>query len=205
MSRPLRNRVLPTGEIIAHPGRGRFTGNRGILHIADEVMGTRRWTHQAWICCTLDWQGRRLPVMRGRRWTALFFLDEAVALAAGHRPCAYCRRSAFNAFQTAWKTATGTPARAPDMDKVLHAARTGGPGRRPLTDLACVGDLPCGSFVQLDGQPHLWARAALWPMTPAGYQNPVAAPPCPLTVLTPAPMRDVLSAGYRPRIALPST
>ncbi|WP_253279588.1 hypothetical protein [Loktanella sp. 3ANDIMAR09] len=90
---PLQNRVLPTQEIVADPARGTLTGNRGILHVADGVMGRARWKSKAWICCTLDWQGRRRQLMTGRKWTELFFLDEATALAAGHRPCAYCRRA----------------------------------------------------------------------------------------------------------------
>jgi len=91
---PLQNRVLPTGEIAAIPARGTLTGNRGIIHRDDKTLGTSRWSHHAWICCTLDWQGRKRPVMTGRNWTELFFLDESVAFAAGHRPCGYCRRSA---------------------------------------------------------------------------------------------------------------
>ena len=114
---------MPTGEIAAHPARGTLTGNRGILHRDDRTLGTARWTHKAWICCTLDWKGRRREVMSGRTWTELFFLDEAVALAAGHRPCATCRREAYRRFQAAWTAAMGTPARAPLLDAALHTAR----------------------------------------------------------------------------------
>lgn len=118
----LQNRVLPTGQIVAHPARGTFTGNRGILHRDDRTLGQRRWTHKAWICCTLDWQGRRRPVMTGRSWTELFFLDEAVALAAGHRPCARCRRADHARFRAAWVAAFG-PATAAQIDHALHTAR----------------------------------------------------------------------------------
>jgi len=106
---PLQNRVLPTGEIAAIPARGTLTGNRGIIHRDDKTLGTSRWSHHAWICCTLDWQGRKRPVMTGRNWTELFFLDESVAFAAGHRPCGYCRRAAYNAFVAAWDLAEGCP------------------------------------------------------------------------------------------------
>jgi hypothetical protein len=95
MAAPLQNRVLPTGEIVAHPARGTLTGNRGILHGADRTLGSRRWAHPHWISCTLTWKGiRRVPMTPGT-WTELFFLDEAVALAAGHRPCA-CAQAAAN-------------------------------------------------------------------------------------------------------------
>jgi hypothetical protein len=97
---PLRNRVRPDGQIIGTAARGLFTGNRGILHTHDKVMGPALWKHRGWICCTLDWKGRRRDLMTGRKWTELFFLDEAVAMAAGHRPCAYCRRAAYADFAT---------------------------------------------------------------------------------------------------------
>ena len=77
----LRNRVQPDGQILAVPARGLFTGNRGILHTSDKVMGDAMWKHRAWICCTLDWKDWRRDVMTGRNWTELFFLDEAVAMA----------------------------------------------------------------------------------------------------------------------------
>ena len=119
MTRPLQNRVLPTGEIVAIPARGTMTGNRGILHRPDKTLGRARWTHKAWICCVIDFRGRRRDVMGGRSWTELFFLDEAVAFAAGHRPCAYCRRPAYTAFKAAWD---GAP-KATEMDRVLHLER----------------------------------------------------------------------------------
>lgn len=115
----LRNRVQPDVQILAVPSRGMFTGNRGILHVSDKVMGDALWKHRAWICCTLDWQNRRRPLMTGRNWTELFFLDEAAAMAAGHRPCAYCRRQNYNAFTDAW----GGSLKAPQMDAILHGAR----------------------------------------------------------------------------------
>ena len=120
---PLQNRVLPTGDIVAIPARGTMTGNRGILHRPDKTLGAARWRHKAWICCTLDWQARRREVMAPNRWTELFFLDEAVALAAGHRPCAYCRRAAYLAFRAAWARASGATPKAPEIDATLHGAR----------------------------------------------------------------------------------
>src|SRR5512132_1459143 len=105
---PLQNRVTPFGDIVAIPERGLFTGNRGIIHDpATRTLLNRRWTTKAWIVCTLDWQGRRREPMAGRSWTELFFLDEATALAAGHRPCFYCRRAAAKAFRNAWAEGQG--------------------------------------------------------------------------------------------------
>jgi hypothetical protein len=106
---PLQNRVTPTGEIVAHPGRGLLMGNRGCLHGPDRRLHAARWRSKAWICCVLEWKGVRRDPMPPGRWTALFFLDEATALAAGHRPCAYCRRADFAAFAEAWRAAHGLP------------------------------------------------------------------------------------------------
>ncbi|MDG1861810.1 MAG: hypothetical protein P8J02_01095 [Yoonia sp.] len=121
----LQNRVLPTGEIVADAGRGTLTGNRGILHREGRVLGTARWTHKAWICCVLDWQDRKREVMTGRNWTELFFLDEAVAFAAGHRPCGYCRRANYTRFAEAWAKAYGAPSKAPQMDAVCTLRELG--------------------------------------------------------------------------------
>src|SRR5215469_6053017 len=90
---PLQNRVTPFGAVVAIPQRGLFTGNRGIIHDpATKMLLSRRWATKAWLICVLDYKGRRRTAMGGRTWTELFFLDEAVALAAGHRPCFCCRR-----------------------------------------------------------------------------------------------------------------
>ena len=98
-TRPLQNRVTPTGDIIATPHRGMFTGNRGIIHDpATKTLLTKRWSSPAWITCLCEFRGWRRPVMARRSWTELFFLDEATAFAAGHRPCFFCRRDDANRF-----------------------------------------------------------------------------------------------------------
>ncbi len=102
---PLQNRVMPTGEIVADPGRGLMMGNRGCLHGRGRQLGVSRWRSPAWICCVLEWRGRQRDPMPPGRWTALFFLDEATALAAGHRPCAFCRHPDFLGFAGAWREA----------------------------------------------------------------------------------------------------
>src|SRR5438045_9553280 len=121
---PLQNRVTPTGDIIATPHRGIFTGNRGIIHDPATKTLTRRWSSRAWLTCVCEFRGRRREVMARRSWTELFFLDEAVALAAGHRPCFFCRREAAEAFRSTW--ALGRAVKlppAPEMDAVLHSER----------------------------------------------------------------------------------
>ena len=122
---PLQNRVTHTGEIVADPARGTLMGNRGCLHTPDRRLGAARWRSKLWICCLLDFKGVRRDPMPPGRWTALFFLDEATAFAAGHRPCAYCRRPAYTAFADAWRIAhrQATRPRAIEMDSVLHTQR----------------------------------------------------------------------------------
>jgi len=198
---PLQNRVLPTGKIVADPARGTYTGNRGIIHCEDQTLGTSRWSHHAWICCTLEWQGRKRQMMTGRNWTELFFLDEAVALAAGHRPCGYCRRADYRRFVDAWTAGFGTRPKAPDMDKVLHKTRVHPRSRTQITHRADIATLPIGAFIDLAGQPHLIGPAGLRPYQPNGYSGPTHRPVSgDVTVLTPAPMLTILQAGYTPRL-----
>ena len=105
---PLQTRVSPFGEIVATAHRGRFTGNRGIIHDpATRTLLNRRWSSKAWITCVCEFRGRRRKVMGGRSWTELFFLDEATSFAAGHRPCFYCRRVGATAFRDAWAKGNG--------------------------------------------------------------------------------------------------
>src|SRR6186713_304876 len=124
-------------------------GNRGCIHRPDRTLGAARWRSQAWIACRLEWKGVRRDPMPPRRWTALFFLDEATALAAGHRPCAYCRREDFNAFAESWRIAGGLAVRprAPGMDARLHAERLDGRAKR--TFRSAVDALPDGAMIRL--------------------------------------------------------
>src|SRR5919204_6549006 len=101
---PRQNRVTPFGEIVATPERGTLMGNRGVLHDGEGRI-RRPWQLRRWLVCVLDLKGRKRRVMTPGRYTELFFLDEATALAAGHRPCAECRRARFLAFCSAWGTA----------------------------------------------------------------------------------------------------
>ena len=191
---PLQNRVLPTGEIVADPARGLFTGNRGCLHDDQRQLGRARWKGRAWIICALEYKGWRRVVMTPRSWTELFFLDEAVALAAGHRPCALCRRGAYQAFQAAFGGA-----KAGLMDAVLHEARLDGRGQR--RHRAALEGLPDGVFVQVGGQAHLVRGAEIWSYVPAGYGRPFPRFQGEVTVLTPEPTVAALRAGYVPVMA----
>ena len=169
-----------------------FTGNRGCLHDDQRQLGRARWKGKAWICCALQYKGWQRQVMTPRRWTELFFLDEAVAMAAGHRPCALCRRPAYDAFRDAWGGAG-----AAEIDAVLHDARVA-PDRRQRRFLAEAATLPEGCFVLWQDQPHLLHAQTAYPYTVAGYQTPRSRPGGEVTVLTPAPMLAVLRMGYRP-------
>src|SRR3954454_7212841 len=125
---PLQNRVTPLGDIVATPHRGMFTGNRGIIHDpATKTLLNRRWAAKAWIICVCEFRGRRRDVMGTRSWTELFFLDEATARAAGHRPCFYCRRGDAKRFRAAGERGNGVAhAAAPEIDAVLHRERLDG-------------------------------------------------------------------------------
>lgn len=195
----LQNRVLPTGEIRAIPARGTFTGNRGVLHDDQRRLGTARWRHKAWITCALKFKDFQRVLMTPGRWTELFFLDEAVALAAGHRPCAYCRRAAFNAYSDAWTNATGSRAFAPEMDACLHKSRVHR-DRSQIRHDAPAGDLPTGSFILWQDQPHLVTARGIHPYTPEGYASPLTRPDAVVTVLTPEPTIAVLRHGFRPEL-----
>lgn len=148
---PRQNRVAPTGEIVAAPYRGTFMGNRGILHDGAGRLGSARWRHRHWVCCLLRFRGRHRQVMAPNRYTELFFLDEAVALAAGHRPCAECRRADFNAFRAAF----GPDLSAPEIDAALHRARVDRGTRRQIRHEAPLGRLPDGGFILYEGAAHL--------------------------------------------------
>ena len=198
---PLQNRVTPTGEIVADPGRGLLTGNRGCRHTPDGRLGVSRWRSKLWICCTLDWRGRRRDPMPPGRWTMLFFLDEATALAAGHRPCAYCRRADYVAFAEAWGRAAGLERRpkAVEMDARLHGERVDSRSRRQLTRAATVTDLPDAVMVRHQGTVGLVSGDRLLPWSFAGYGPPVPLPDRgDVEVLTPPAIVGAIRAGYRP-------
>jgi hypothetical protein len=204
---PRRNRVTPSGEIVAVPERGTVMGNRGRLH--DHLGRIRRpWQVKRWLICLLEFNGRHRQVMAPDRYTELFFLDEATALAAGHRPCFECRRRAYNAFVDAWAVGNGidvTDRRptAASIDERLHQERVG-PGRSKRSYRANIDDLPDGVFVTLgkdEDRPYIIWNGHLLAWTPGGYggrqPRPVGQD---VTVLTPRSTMAAIRAGYVPGV-----
>ncbi len=203
---PLQNRVTPFSTIEAVKCRGLAMGNRGCLHGNDRELRTQRWRTKSWIICRLAWKGVRRQLMTPRTWTELFFLDEAVALAAGHRPCGYCRRDDYRKFLACWASGTGwnlaRPPRQPDLDARLHADRVDRQGRQRHHD-AELDRLPDGCFVLLpkDSTPWLIRGAQLHPWSHAGYGLPVRRPDgITVSVITPASTVAALAAGYTPAV-----
>jgi hypothetical protein len=179
--------------------RGLYIGNRGIIHDpATKTLLGRRWTSKAWLVCVLDYKGRRRELMGGRSWTELFFLDEAVALAAGHRPCFFCRRADAQSFRAAWGKARGGEApRAPEIDAVLHEERLERGRKRIHAIRDPVAELPDGAVIVAAGEAYTIAhgRAFLW--SGQGYQ---AARQIRRAdgLLTPPSTLRAIRAGYRP-------
>lgn len=173
---PLQNRVTPFGEIIATPHQGTVFGNRGCLHDRGQQI-SRQYAVKRWLICQLEFKGRHRPIMVPNQYTELFFLDEATALAAGHRPCAECNRPKYNQFLTLWAQANPALAgsRRPSadrLDQILHQERLT-PTRRKATFPDQLSTLPVGSFITFpaDRQPYLVLQNALLAWTPAGYQE----------------------------------
>jgi hypothetical protein len=200
---PLQNRVTPEGEIISDPARGLMMGNRGgRLHDEAKVLGTRRWASRQWIACRLEFRARRREVMGPRSYTELFFLDEATALAAGHRPCFECRRQDAQRFARAWAEARSMRRRpsAAQMDRILHAERLTPDGAK-RTFRARLGDLPNGTMVRGPSTPRLRYGERMLGWTPAGYRDPRPVDPALVVeVLTPESIIAALKIGYVPLV-----
>jgi hypothetical protein len=173
-------------------------GNRGILHDAERRV-VRDWQVRRWIACRLDFRGRYRSVMTPGSYTELFFLDEAAALADGHRPCAECRHGDYRAFQAAWRTIyPDAPASADAIDRVLHAERRVRPFLK-RTHIAHIDAQPDGTCVLLDGRAWLVLGSAVWAWSADRYVERASRPTATdVTVLTPASIVAVLRAGYQP-------
>lgn len=202
---PLQNRVRPDGDIVATSERGLMMGNRGgCFHRDDQTLGRTPWASRQWICCVLSFKGRRRALMQPHRYTELFFLDEATALAAGHRPCFECRRADATRFAGLWADSQRLPAppSAPEMDRVLHRERLT-PDRRKRQFVAKLGDLPDGVFLRLASENtcYLLDQERLLPWSFAGYGPARTTPGTEnVHVLTPSTIVAVLSSGYRPML-----
>jgi hypothetical protein len=199
----LQNRVTPLGELIADPARGLVYGNRGCLH-DDTGRIRRRYNGKRWIACRLEFRGwRRGPLMQPGRFTELFFLDEATAFAAGHRPCALCRREDYTAFISIWRGLHADLRGADAIDAQLHAERLDPKARTNRFHAASFDALPDGTFVLFDGVPHLVQGPALLRWTAAGYARRTPRPVGERAeVITPRSLVAVLRAGWHGAVPL---
>jgi hypothetical protein len=185
---------------VAVAARGTLMGNRGILHTPDRTV-VRDWQVRRWIACRLEFRGRHRAVMQPRTYTELFFLDEATALADGHRPCAECRFADYRAFQAIWRSIyPHQSASADDMDTVLHAERRWKPFTKRTYETE-MDSLPDGACVAIDGQAWLVRGSSLHRWSPEGYAERIRRPGGgQVTVLTPPSLVAVLRAGYQPGV-----
>jgi hypothetical protein len=191
---PLQNRVDPWGRLYAVAARGAWMGNRGVLH-DDSKRIVRPWRSTAWILCKLEFKGRRRAVFSPGRYSELFFLDEATAFAAGHRPCAECNRARFIEFKRAW-LGFASDSKASDIDRVLHGERLG------EVHEAALQELPDGVILEHEGAAVLVLGDALLPWSFTGYGAPVPKPSgsTRVHVLTPRSMTRAIAQGLRPQI-----
>jgi hypothetical protein len=200
---PLQNRATPLGELVADPGRGLVYGNRGCLH--DETGRIRRrYNGKRWIACQLRFRGwQRRPLTQPGRFTELFFLDDATALAAGHRPCALCRRGDYARLLAIWRVLHPGQVGADAIDAQLHTERVAPDTHAQLRREARLDKLPDGAFVLQEGAACLVLGAELLSWTAAGY---LARKPRPLRqqalLITPPSLVAVLRAGWRPLVLL---
>ena len=184
------------GDIEAFPLRGAWTGNRGVLHRGEEIV--RPFASKLWIVCALEFRGRWREQWLANRYTSLFFHDEALAFAAGHRPCAECRRAAYNAYRDALAAELGGAApSAAEMNEQLHSERLVPRTRQRRSHPEPWRDLPDGAFVRLDDEPHLVLGDRLVRWTREGYAEGVRRPTHgPAAAITPPSTLGVLRGGY---------
>jgi hypothetical protein len=189
---PRQNRVTPLGELIAVPERGLVYGNRGCLHDAEGRI-RRRWATRRWIACRLEFRGwHREPLMQPGKFTELFFLDEVTAFAAGHRPCALCRREDYRRFGEIWAELHPGQVGADAIDAQLHEERLAGPREGVVAD---------GAFALEEDEPWLVVRGGLRRWTPAGYadRRPLSSR---TRVITPPSLVEVLRGGWEGAVPL---
>jgi hypothetical protein len=200
---PLQNRVTPLGELVADPARGLVYGNRGCLHDAQGRI-RRRFNGRRWIGCRLEFRGwQRGPLLQPGKFTELFFLDEATAFAAGHRPCALCRREDYTRFTALWQELHPGQTGADAIDLQLHGERVEPETRAQRHHEARLDDLADGAFVLRDGTAWLVRGRELLRWTPAGYTERAARPRgAAATLITPPSLVAALSAGWQGSVPL---
>jgi hypothetical protein len=200
---PLKNRATPLGELIADPARGLVYGNRGCLH--DETGRIRRrYNGKRWIACRLQFRGwQRRPLLQPGRFTELFFLDDATAIAAGHRPCALCRREDYNRLVAIWGELHAGQVGADAIDAQLHAERVAPGTRTQLRRDVPLDELPDGAFVLREGAPWLVLGRDLLRWSAAGYVQRKERPGRQRALLiTPPSLVAVLRSGWQPLVPL---
>jgi hypothetical protein len=203
----MQNRVDPYGNIIETSARGHWMGNRGILHNEHQKI-IRPYKLKAWLTCLLQFNGRKRTIMSPRRYTELFFWDEATAFAAGHRPCFECRRNDFNRFKAFW--IVGNAGHGFDLntsinefDKILHRERLTPGGAKAFYE-ADINALPNGCFIEFNNKPHVILKGLMFPWSPFGYGKGIAClPGCVVKVLTPKSIVNTFIAGYSPQVVIP--
>ena len=200
---PLQNRVTPLSELIATPHRGLVYGNRGCLHDRTGRI-RRRYSGKRWIACRLrfrDWH--REPLMQPGRFTELFFLDEATALAAGHRPCALCRRADYDRLAAVWRELHPRQQGADAIDAQLHSERVAPDTGAQRHHNAVLDQVPDGGFVLLDGAPYLVLGSQLHRWTAAGYVDGRPRPAgLRVRVITPPSLIALLASGPQSLVPL---
>ena len=205
----LQNRVDPKGEIIKTEARGTMMGNRGVIHdVHQEIV--RAYKHKAWITCALQFKGRHRTVMSLNRWTELFFLDEATAFAAGHRPCSECRHEKFKHFKLCW--INGNPqygftmkVSIKEIDNIIHEERIDSKDEK-VTHEANIHDLPNGTFIVWNADAFLLADDLAYRWSPFGYAQGIAMPQVErVMVLTPRSIVSTFKAGYNVGIHFPTS
>jgi len=199
---PLQNRVTPFGDLVAVAGRGLMFGNRGVLHDPQQRI-VRYSRGRRWIVCWLEFRGRHRAIMQPGRYTELFFLDEATALAAGHRPCAECRYQEYQHFRRCFMAANDPDRELPSAEQIdarLHKDRSTAAGtRRTYRDE--ISALADGVFILRDGEAWLLWESAILRWTPGGYDRRDARPSRgQVTVLTPRGTSRTIAAGYVPGV-----
>jgi hypothetical protein len=193
----LQNRVTPLGELVADPARGLVYGNRGCLH-DEHGRIRRRYVVRRWIACRLEFKGwLRRPLLQPGKFTELFFLDEATAFAAGHRPCALCRREDYDRFSALWRELHPGQVGADAMDAQLHAERLDARTRERRLHTAALDELPDGAFVLDDGAARLVLGDRLLTWTAGGYMaSRTRAAGARAVLITPPSLVAVLRTGW---------
>jgi hypothetical protein len=201
----LQNRVDPWGTLISVPTCGAWLGNRGILHNEQKQI-VAPWRHKSWVTCKLEFQGRKREIFSAGHYSELFFLDEATALSAGHRPCAECRRERYNEFKALWCAAnlgaislSAVP--ISQIDKQLHSERAVRCGGK-VTFQSELKAVPAGAFIAINGVAFLHWLGRLHQWSPCGYSQPhlSLSPSAVVTVLTPASIVRLLQHGFEPQV-----